>query len=245
MCCETQQQQPLFSVRFLKVEFARRRERLHGYSVARSDTAYPSPQHVGVEWPGCERQRAALSDQRLRHILFRTVEDRECRRFLEQPASTICTALEVHATLEEEIFYPAVREVTEDEFIRESMAEHEEMKRLIGLLRRMQPEAIDYDETVMALMREVLHHVADEETIVLPAAERMLGDSLGELGARMTKRRVQLVAPRSGEIALDMGRAVSGNTAALSIAALATLGLLWAGRSRNGRRRMPRLTLHR
>lgn len=160
-------------------------------------------------------------------------------------ASTICTALEIHAALEEEIFYPAVREVTEDELIRESMAQHQEMKRLIGLLRRMQPEAIDYDETVMALMREVLHHVADEETIVLPAAERMLGDGLGELGARMTKRRLQLVAPRSGEIAMDMGRAVSGNTAALSIAALAAFGLLWVGRSRHPRRRMPRMTLHR
>jgi hemerythrin superfamily protein len=161
-------------------------------------------------------------------------------------ASTICTALEVHATLEEEIFYPAVREVTEDELVRESMAEHQEMKRLIGLLRRMEPEAIDYDETVMALMREVLHHVADEETVVLPAAERLLADSLGELGARMTKRRVQLVAPRSGEIALDMGRAVTGNTAALSIAGLAALGLLWASRSGRTRRHLPRMkTLHR
>ncbi|VTU41250.1 protein [Variovorax sp. PBS-H4] len=157
-------------------------------------------------------------------------------------ASTICTALEVHASLEEEIFYPAVREVTEDELIRESMAEHQEMKRLIGLLRRMEPEAVDYDETVMALMREVLHHVADEETVLLPAAERLLGDRLGELGARMTKRRVQLVAPRSGEIALDMGRAVSGNTAALSIAGLAALGLLWASRSGRTRRHLPHLT---
>jgi hemerythrin superfamily protein len=65
-------------------------------------------------------------------------------------ASTICTALEVHAALEEEIFYPALREATEDELVRESMAEHQEMKRLIGLLRRMEPEAIDYDETVTA-----------------------------------------------------------------------------------------------
>jgi hemerythrin superfamily protein len=157
-------------------------------------------------------------------------------------ASTICTALEVHAALEEEIFYPALREATEDELVRASMAEHQEMKRLIGLLRRMEPEAIDYDETVMALMREVLHHVADEETVVLPAAERLLGDSLGELGARMTKRRVQLVAPRSGEIALDMGRAVSGNTAALSIAGLAALGLLWASRPGRARRHLPRIT---
>ena len=86
---------------------------------------------------------------------------------------------------------------------------------MIALLRRMEPEAIDYDETVMALMRDVLHHVADEETVVLPAAERLLGDSSASSVRSMTKRRLQLVAPRSGEIALNMGRAVSGNTAAL------------------------------
>ena len=151
---------------------------------------------------------------------------------------TICTALEIHAQLEEEIFYPAMRAVMDDERFKDSVAEHAEMKRLVSLLRRMQPEAIDYDETVMALMRDVLHHVADEETVVLPAAERLLADDLGELGVQMTKRRVQLVAPRSGEIALSMGRAVSGNTAALSVAALAAAGLLWAGSSGRVRRRI-------
>ena len=150
--------------------------------------------------------------------------------------ATICTALEIHAQLEEEIFYPAVQAVTEGEGIGDSLAEHEEMKRLIDLLRRMQPEAIDYDETVMMLMRDVLHHVADEETVVLPAAEKLLADELGELGSQMTKRRLQLVAPRSGEIAFNMARAVSGNKAAL-IVALAAGGLLWAGSSGRVRRR--------
>ena len=42
----------------------------------------------------------------------------------------------------------------------------------------------------------------------------------------MTKRRLQLVAPRSGEIALNLGRAVSGNTAALLFAAFAAVGLV-------------------
>ena len=146
--------------------------------------------------------------------------------------NTICTSLEVHAQLEEEIFYPAVREVCDDERIRESMAEHNEMKRLIRLLRQMEPEAIDYDGTVMELMRDVIHHVADEETIVIPAAEKKLRDELGDLGARMTKRRLQLVAPRTGEIALDMGRAVSGNTAALAFAAAAAVSVLVIGRAR-------------
>ncbi|MBT2320834.1 hemerythrin domain-containing protein [Variovorax paradoxus] len=151
-------------------------------------------------------------------------------------ANTICTALEIHAQLEEEIFYPAVREVAPPELLGDSETEHQEMRRLIDLLRRMRPEAIDYDSTLMSLMRTVMHHVADEETVVLPEAERLLGDRLGELGTRMTKRRMQLVAPRSGEIALNMGRAASGNGAALSIAALAAAGLLIARVSRSSRK---------
>lgn len=92
-------------------------------------------------------------------------------------ANTICTALEVHAKLEEEIFYPAIREVSDNDVLGESVNEHQEMRRLISLRRRMEPEAIDYDDTVMALMRHVMHHVADEETVVLPEAEKLLKDA--------------------------------------------------------------------
>ncbi|MDR6888138.1 MULTISPECIES: hemerythrin domain-containing protein [Variovorax] len=144
--------------------------------------------------------------------------------------NTICTALEIHAQLEEEIFYPEMRKI-DDERITEAIHEHSEMRRLIGLLRTMEPEARDYDETLSALMRDVMHHVADEETIVLPAAEKHLADKLGDLGAQMTKRRLQLAGPRTGEIALDMGRAASGNTTAIAMVGLAAAGLLLARRS--------------
>jgi hemerythrin superfamily protein len=144
--------------------------------------------------------------------------------------NTICTALEIHAQLEEEIFYPEMRKI-DDERITKAIDEHSEMRRLIGLLRTMEPEARDYDETLSALMRDVMHHVADEETILLPAAEKHLADKLGDLGAQMTKRRLQLAGPRTGEIALDMGRAASGNTAAIAMVGLAAAGLLLARRS--------------
>ncbi|QGW81961.1 hemerythrin domain-containing protein [Variovorax paradoxus] len=149
--------------------------------------------------------------------------------------NTICTALEIHAQLEEEIFYPEMRKI-DDERIAEAIDEHSEMRRLIGLLRTMEPEARDYDETLSALMRDVMHHVADEETILLPAAEKHLADKLGDLGAQMTKRRLQLAGPRTGEIALDMGRAASGNTAAIAMVGLAAAGLLLARRSGHLRR---------
>lgn len=117
--------------------------------------------------------------------------------------NTLCLALEIHAQLEEEIFYPAMRKVEQGEPVLEkSVPEHDELRRLIGKLRASSPEATDYDETVMELMRDVLHHVADEETVLLPEAERLLGKGrLCELGAQMTKRRLQLVGPNTWQIA--------------------------------------------
>jgi hemerythrin superfamily protein len=148
--------------------------------------------------------------------------------------NTTCLALEVHAQLEEEIFYPALREVSDSEVVRKSVPEHDEMRRLIALLRSMEPEDPRYDETYMELMRDVMHHVADEETSLLPDAERLLADELGDLGARMTKRRFELVTPKTGELALNMARAMPASTIAVlaaSAMAIAMLGSKLASRT--------------
>jgi hemerythrin superfamily protein len=146
--------------------------------------------------------------------------------------NTTCLALEVHAQLEEEIFYPAVRAVSDSEAIRKSVPEHDEMRRLIASLRSMEPGDRRYDDTYMELMRDVLHHVADEETILLPEAERLLHGRLGELGLQMTKRRMELVAPRTGAIAINIARAMPGSSMVLMAGAVAAGVLL-------GRRAMP------
>ena len=105
--------------------------------------------------------------------------------------ANLCLALEVHAQMEEEIFYPAMASV-DQALIGRFIAEHDRMRSLIGELRAADPAEPQYDEHVMALMREVLHHVADEETVLLPQAERVLGERLGELGARLMKRRLAM-----------------------------------------------------
>jgi iron-sulfur cluster repair protein YtfE (RIC family) len=135
--------------------------------------------------------------------------------------NAISLALEIHAQLEEEIFYPAVRRVVTDAMvIDKSVPEHDEMRRLIAKLREMEPTRMDYDRTVMELMRNVMHHIADEETVLLPAAEHLLADQLEELGARMTKRRLQLTAPRAAEIAGNTIRALPASTMLMSAGAL-------------------------
>lgn len=118
-----------------------------------------------------------------------------------------CLALEIHAQLEEEIFYPALRAVgSERSVLEKSAPEHDEMRRLIRQLREMNPSAPGYDETFMQLMRDFMHHIADEESVLLPEAERLLGDRLGELGADMTRRRLELSAPHAGEFATNAVR---------------------------------------
>jgi hemerythrin superfamily protein len=147
-------------------------------------------------------------------------------------ADNICMALEIHAQLEEEIFYPALREVSPDEFSEKAEPEHNQMRELIGKLRALQAGDPAFDATVYELMQTVLHHVADEETQLLPKAERLLSGQLHEMGARMTKRRMQLVGPRSGELAGSMARAMSTGTVLAAAGALAAAGgLLLARRS--------------
>jgi hemerythrin superfamily protein len=136
-------------------------------------------------------------------------------------ANSICLALEIHAQLEEEIFYPALRAMdSSNPAIVKSVPEHNEMKRLIAKLRGMQPTEAGYDDTLFELMRDVMHHVADEETILLPEAERLMGDRLGDLGAQMMKRRLELSAPRGGEIAGNLLRGMPKSTMMLAAGAL-------------------------
>lgn len=135
--------------------------------------------------------------------------------------NTACIALEIHAQLEEEIFYPAMRDCAADTpIVEKSIPEHSEMRRLIGQLRSMSPTDSRYDQTFMELMRDVMHHVADEETTLLPDAERLMPERLGELGAQMTKRRMQLAAPHAGEIAMNTVRGMPATSMLVAAGAL-------------------------
>ena len=92
-------------------------------------------------------------------------------------AETICDALEIHATLEEEdVSIPrcAAINLGRTGAGQKSKPEHDEMRRLIAELRATAPDwTCRHDEVLHELMRDVMHHVADEETVLLPEAERI------------------------------------------------------------------------
>lgn len=140
-------------------------------------------------------------------------------------SDTICAALEIHATLEEEIFYPVMRAIDlDDPVLEKAPHEHGDMKRLIRELRTIPGDDERHDRVLLELMREVIHHVADEETVILPIAEQRLPkERLSELGAQMTKRRLALLAPQAGKVAASTAVGFSGSTTAWVIGAVGAM----------------------
>lgn len=143
-------------------------------------------------------------------------------------AETICLALDIHAELEEEILYRAARDTSEPG-IDKSISEHAEMRRLIGSLRASDPAGADFEPALMALMALVMHHVADEETRILPALDRLPRETLRHLSARMSKRRAQLMMQNFGAMASNKVRAAPGM--GVAVAAAGVLALIALGQA--------------
>jgi hemerythrin superfamily protein len=142
----------------------------------------------------------------------------------------VCLALDVHAQLEEEIFYPAMRQIAAaSEILDKSVPEHDEMRALVQSLRGMEPIDAAYDETFKKLIRTVLHHVADEETVLLPLAEELMPDELGHLGRIMTARRIELLRPHAAQAAATTIRTFPVGAAVAAAGVLAAGWLLLRG----------------
>jgi hemerythrin superfamily protein len=155
------------------------------------------------------------------HVLavFHRYRNDSAPRTKQALVDTVCLALDIHAQLEEEILYPAMARL-DSPLVQKSVPEHDEMRRLMADLRGTDPADPQFDETFLVLMRSVIHHVADEETLLLPEAERLLAGELSELGAQMAKRRRQLMLPRAAEMTRNAVRAMPTSTMLVGAGAL-------------------------
>jgi hemerythrin superfamily protein len=109
-------------------------------------------------------------------------------------AEEICTMLTVHATIEEEIFYPAARDAIDDEsLLNEAEVEHQSAKDLIAQIQASDPSDALYDAQVKVLGEYVSHHVEEEEGELFPKIKDADLD-LEELGAEMSARQEELLS---------------------------------------------------
>jgi hypothetical protein len=124
--------------------------------------------------------------------LFREFEKPAVKANRQSVAALVgeaCAALEMHTTLEEEIFYPAARECLPDaDLIDEAEIEHASAKELIAQLEAMTPDDPRYAATFKVLGEYVKHHIQEEETEMFPQMAKRDCDWV-ELQRKMTERR--------------------------------------------------------
>jgi hemerythrin superfamily protein len=140
------------------------------------------------------------ADHREVEQLFREFEEAGDRAYKTKQdlVAKIIQELEVHATIEEEIYYPAVEARAKKdgkELVAEAVEEHHVVKVLLGELAGMSSEDDAFDAKVTVLMENVRHHVEEEEQEMLPQSEEVLGkEELARLGEEMAARKRQLGA---------------------------------------------------
>jgi len=98
----------------------------------------------------------------------------------------IVAKLMQHANVEEEHFYPALREAGAAELADEAQQQHREAERVTASVDRMSPDNLDFDERIRALITDVREHVRLEETEIFPRIEAALtAEQRRELGGRL------------------------------------------------------------
>lgn len=109
-------------------------------------------------------------------------------------AEQICKELTIHAQIEEEIFYPAVREALDDkELIPEATVEHATLKNLIAEIQEMDEQDEMWEARVKVLGEYVKHHVKEEQNEIFPQAKSTDLD-MKELGALLLQRKEELAS---------------------------------------------------
>jgi len=135
-------------------------------------------------------------DHRRVRDLFQEYQAATDPRTKRELAEEACTELETHAQLEEQIFYPAVNDDSDEgpALVQEALQEHQQVKDLIVTLREMGPDNHDFDATFRALMQNVEHHVEEEENQMFPLAEQALVEDLDELKDEMQELKKAILA---------------------------------------------------
>jgi hypothetical protein len=120
--------------------------------------------------------------------LFKKVEKsespEEARRLIEE----IRANLELHMRIEEDMFYPAVRELPQkkaEEMVLEAYEEHGVVKLVLERLPEADPEDERFHAKMTVLLELIKHHVEEEEKEMFKLAKKLDEDDLEELGERM------------------------------------------------------------
>jgi hemerythrin superfamily protein len=137
---------------------------------------------------------------------FKAAEERDDSATMQALGGKIVEELTIHTTIEEEIFYPAIKDASEEikDVVDEGFQEHHVAKTIIEELGTVETGSDEWVAKMKVLMENVEHHADEEENEMFPPVRaRTVDDSRQALGEKLAARKVQLGAPPM-EAALDL-----------------------------------------
>ena len=152
------------------------------------------------------------ADHRAVEDLFEKYQNTKGSATKAKLAQQICLELSIHATIEEEIFYPAVRGTVDDDMMDEAYVEHDGAKMLIAELMEGDVGDDFYDAKVKVLSEEIKHHVREEEgrNGIFSQAKKA-GVDMTALGERIAARKAELKKTyRQGGVPQPKTRSMKG-----------------------------------
>lgn len=175
-------------------------------AAARKSTVVRKSAAGAVASPRAQDAIALLrADHKKVSALFDQFEKTRSAKRKQALVSQICLELTVHARIEEEIFYPAVKAALKDkELVPEATVEHASVKDLIAQVRDVEPDGEMYDARVKVMAEFVKHHVKEEQNEMFPKAKATRLD-MAALGARLMARKEELMADE-GSATSTLGR---------------------------------------
>jgi Ca2+-binding EF-hand superfamily protein len=141
--------------------------------------------------------------------LFRKIDRTEDGSARQDLMNQIIQKLTAHSTIEEEIFYPAVRGLEThkaEEVILEALEEHHVVKLVLDELPTVDPEDEHFGAKMTVLSELVEHHADEEEDEMFKLAAKLGDGELEALGARMTARMEELSSADVQETGARSGR---------------------------------------
>jgi hemerythrin superfamily protein len=123
--------------------------------------------------------------------LFKKIDRAEAPRERRQLLDQIAAALEGHTTIEEELFYPAVKDLQTkkaEEMVAEAYEEHHVVKLVLAEIPQVDVEDERFEAKMTVLSELVEHHADEEEEEMFRTAKKIGEDELEALGTRMEAR---------------------------------------------------------
>jgi iron-sulfur cluster repair protein YtfE (RIC family) len=110
-----------------------------------------------------------------------------------QSALAACAEVDVHATIEEELVYPILRDELDADAADHAEEEHAEAKELIAAVQDLEPGDPDLPVLMEQLMRAMAEHVEEEETTIIPRLQSHLGPRVWDVGREAFALRQELL----------------------------------------------------